>query len=223
MRQLLRNCGNFLREVRRDFKHTGAVLPSSPFLGRAMAAALRGERPSARILEVGPGTGSVTVELLRYLQPGDQLDLVEINSRFVELLDRRRQHDSHFQPHRDHVQIIHAPVQSIEGMGIYDFIVSSLPLNNFSSDLVREVFQVFERLLVPGGTLTFFEYAWVRHLKSPFAPRLERRRLFRVGRILSYYVKRYQYQRERIYANVPPAIVRHLRLKPAAALSLNAT
>ena len=55
----------------------------------------------------------------------------------------------------------------------------------------------------------------VRHLKVPFVNRAERRRLFRVGRLVSHYIGRHQVRRERIFLNVPPAIVRTLQLKPA--------
>jgi phosphatidylethanolamine/phosphatidyl-N-methylethanolamine N-methyltransferase len=217
--RFIKNCGNFIREVRRDFLHTGALLPSSPFLGRAMTAHLRFRRRPARILEVGPGTGAITGEVLRRLNPADQLDVVEINPRFVALLRRRLATEKRFRPYGHQVRVIHAPVQEVAGREVYDFILSSLPLNNFPPGVVREVFEVFQRLLVPGGTLSFYEYVFVRHLKTPFVERRERERLQRVGRILGSYVRKYQFDRERIYANVPPAVVRHLRLKPSRLLT----
>jgi phospholipid N-methyltransferase len=217
--RFIRTCGDFIREMRRDFRNTGAILPSSPFLGRAMTVHLRGPRPPARILEVGPGTGAITAAVLRRMQPEDRLDVVEINPRFVELLNGRLETDERFQRHREHIRIIHAPVQSVPGHAEYDFILSSLPLNNFPPRLVRDVFQVFERLLLPGGTLSFYEYVFVRQLKRPFVERGERQRLRRVGRLVGSYIRRYQFDRERIYANVPPAVVRHLRLRPEPVLA----
>ena len=94
------------------------------------------------------------------------------------------------------------------------FIVSGLPLNNFSTGDIRSIFASLERLVRPDGTLTYFEYALVRRLKAPFVSKSERRRLFRVGRLVSQYVQAYQVRRERVFMNVPPAIVRELRLKP---------
>jgi phosphatidylethanolamine/phosphatidyl-N-methylethanolamine N-methyltransferase len=217
--RFIRNCGNFIREMRRDFLHTGAVLPSSPFLGRAMTVHLRWRRRPSRILEVGPGTGAITAEVVRRLHPGDQLDIVEINPRFVAHLRRRLATEKRFLRHEHQVRIIHSPVQEVGGHEVYDFILSSLPLNNFPPLVVREVFDVFQRLLTPGGTLSFYEYVLVRHLKTPFVERRERERLQRVGSILGSYVRRFQFDRERIYANLPPAVVRHLRLKPASLLA----
>src|SRR5215210_7643620 len=75
-------CGSFFREYRRHVRNTGALLPSSRFLARALVSELRRPRGPSRILEVGPGTGSVTREILRYFRSGDRLDAVEVNGRF---------------------------------------------------------------------------------------------------------------------------------------------
>jgi phospholipid N-methyltransferase len=207
-------CGDFIRESKRHFRDTGALLPSSRFLARALVAELRKRRRPGRILEVGPGTGSVTAQILRHLLPGDRLDLVEVNSHFIDLLDRRFAKEGKFRRYRDQVKLIHAAVQKLAGEAVYDFIISGLPLNNFSVAQVREIYQVYNRLLKPGGTLTYYEYVFIRQLKTPFADRRERRRLYRVGRVVGRYIRTYQVRRERVFMNMPPAVVRHLHLKP---------
>jgi phospholipid N-methyltransferase len=209
-------CGDFIREFRREFRTTGAILPSSRFLARALVSQLRGPRSPCRILEVGPGTGSVTREIARRMLPGDRLDAVEINAHFVGLLEQRLREERVLRARRDQVQVIHAAVEDLIGESVYDFIVSGLPLNNFPVAQVRAIFATYRRLLRPGGTLTYYEYVLVRQLKTPFVDRRERRRLFRVGRVVGGYIRDYQIRRERIFINVPPATVRHLRLKPAA-------
>jgi len=207
-------CGDFFRESRRHFRDTGSVLPSSRFLARALAAELRLPRPAGRILEVGPGTGSVTAQILRHLQPGDLLDVVEINAHFVNLLRRRVDRDKLFFARRDQLQVIQGAVESLPGEGVYDYIISGLPLNNFPVAQVREIFRVYNRLLKPGGTLSYFEYVFIRQLKTPFVNQSERRRLFSVGRVVSRYIRAHQIRRQRVFMNVPPATVRHLCMKP---------
>src|SRR5262249_47435335 len=145
-------------------------------------------RGPSRILEAGPGTGSVTTHILRHLQPGDQVDIVELNDHFFALLQKRFQDETNFARHRDRVQLIHSAVEKVTGSAVYDFIISGLPLNNFAVAQVREIYRVFKRLLKPGGTLSYFEYTLVRHLKSPFVGRRERRRLYGVGRVVSKYI-----------------------------------
>ncbi len=208
--------GTFFREFRRHFRDTGSILPSGLFLARALTTELSQPRRAARILEVGPGTGSVTQQILRRLGPDDQADLVELNGHFVALLQRRFDRDAEFRRKRDQVRLIHNAIEKLEGDAVYDFIISGLPLNNFPVAQVRTIFQVYNRLLRPGGTLSYYEYALVRQIKTPFVDRRERRRLFRVGRVVGRYIRAYQVRRERVLVNVPPAIVRHLRLKPIA-------
>ena len=207
-------CGSFFREYRRHSRSTGSILPSSVFLSRALTSELRRPRLPGRILEVGPGTGSVTHQILNHLLPADRFDMVELNGHFVALLQRRFDQEWDFRSRRHQVRILHKAVEELDGEGVYDYIVSGLPLNNFPVAQVREIFQVYNRLLRPGGTLTYYEYVLIRSLKTPFVDRRERRRLFRVGRVVGRYIRNYQVRRQPVFANVPPAVVRHLRLKP---------
>jgi phospholipid N-methyltransferase len=210
-------CESFFREYRRHVRSTGSLMPSSRFLAQALVSELRKHRNPGRILEVGPGTGSVTHQLVRHLLPGDQVDLVEINSQFVELLQRRFEQEWLFRSRRDQFRLVHAAVEDLPGEGVYDFIISGLPLNNFPTAQVREIFAAYKRLLKPGGTLTYYEYVLIRQLKAPFVNRRERRRLYRVGRVVRGYIRTCQVRRQQVLMNVPPAIVRHLRLNPQPA------
>lgn len=207
-------CGTFLKESRRHFRATGALLPSSRFLARTLAAPLSGARPPCRILEVGPGTGAVTRAIARRMIVGDQLDAVELNARFVERLRLILLHDPVLIARRPQIRVLHSPVQELPGEAVYDHIISGLPLNNFPVTLVREIFKSYSRLLKPGGVLTYFEYVLIRQLKTPFVGRRERRRLYRVGRVVSEYIRAFEVHRKQVLMNVPPAIVRHLHLKP---------
>src|SRR5260370_41365615 len=103
-------CGEFIRQCRRQFQSTGAILPSSRFLARALASEIAKPHAPTRILEVGPGTGSVTRQILRRMTPGDQLDAVEINAEFVACLQKRLEGDPVYQGMRDRVRIIHSAV-----------------------------------------------------------------------------------------------------------------
>jgi len=213
----LAECGSFIREYWRHFHTTGAILPSSRFLARALVSELRKPRGPATVLEVGPGTGSVTREIIRHLRPGDHLDVVEINEAFVALLRHRFDQEPAFRDRRGQVELIHVGIEDLIGDDKYDFIISGLPLNNFSVDQVRAIFRALKRLLKPGGTLSYFEYIFIRHLATPFASRRERRRLYRVGRVVERYIESCQTCSQQVLMNVPPAVARHLCLTPKAA------
>src|SRR5271166_1810158 len=85
----LTECRAFYQQFRRQYRNTGSILPSSRGLARALVSQVRRRCGPARILEVGPGTGAVTDEILRALRPGDHFEIVEINADFVALLARR--------------------------------------------------------------------------------------------------------------------------------------
>ena len=107
---------------------------------------------------------------------------------------------------------LYTPIELVEGIGVYDYIISGLPLNNFPPQLVREILRAFKRLLKPGGMLSYFEYAFIRQMKTPFCRRSERRRLSQVGRIVGKYIKEFQVRQQHVPLNVPPALVHHLRI-----------
>ena len=47
----------FLKGARRDFRHTGAIAPSSRFLARAITSAIDPAAAPLRVMEAGAGTG----------------------------------------------------------------------------------------------------------------------------------------------------------------------
>ena len=203
----------FLKGARRDFRHTGAIAPSSRFLARAITSAIDPGAGPLRVMEAGAGTGALTVEILRRLPPGSQLDIYEINPAFAEHLARRFCDDGNgrWSDSRLRVQVHNRRVQEIQPDASYDVVVSGLPLNNFKPSQVREILDTLLASLKPGGVMSWFEYLLIRELKSFTTGRRERRRLRRVGRLTGSYLDRYEFQREAIFLNIPPAVVHHLK------------
>lgn len=199
---------------RRDFFHTGSLMPSSRYLGWELAANLRGDRPPARILEIGPGTGPVTAQILKCLKPGDQLDVVEINEDFVRALCQRFDvvGPAALQGEPQAFRVLHTPIQNLPGQRCYQHLISGLPFNNFPIRLVREIWQSIHRLAAPGGTFAFFEYIAIREMKMPMVSKEERKRLALVGRYLNRKNAQLQYAARKVWVNIPPAVVHHLRM-----------
>lgn len=207
----------FLREFRTAFDTTGAVLPSGRFLARALARPLRERLGGAaanepvRVLEVGPGTGAVTDELVRHIQPHDCFHVVELNDRFVKLLERRFQVEPRFRRVADRTSIFHVPVQELHVDAPYDFIICGLPFNNFPPDLVDEILSRLIEILRPAGSLTFFEYLGVRPMKRLISRPAKRRHVTQVGSVLRKYLDRYEHARGNVYLNMLPAVAHYLR------------
>jgi phosphatidylethanolamine/phosphatidyl-N-methylethanolamine N-methyltransferase len=202
----------FFREFRRNFHSTGAIAPSSRFLAKALARFVAGDGSPRRILEVGPGTGAVTTQIVRRLGPQDRLDLVELNDSFVEVLRQRFSSEPSFRAIADRSRVLHQRVEELPERAAYDVIVSGLPLNNFAAAAVARILAAFAELAKPGGTLSFFEYIAVRPLRSAVSGAAQRQRLKEIGRLLHGLLQQGEIRRDWVLVNVPPAWVHHVRM-----------
>jgi phosphatidylethanolamine/phosphatidyl-N-methylethanolamine N-methyltransferase len=220
MRQRWSDYRVFWRQFWQAYHSTGAVLPSGHGLALALSRFVRGDNRTAsasdtvtarRILEVGPGTGAVTMQIIRDMRPNDRLVLVERNEHFVAHLGKRLNEMPAVESLRDRISLVHSTVEELPDNEPYDLIVSGLPLNNFAVDSVERILANLSRLLAPGGTLSFFEYVAVRQAKSFVSSRTDRARLRGIARVLGDFL-RGEVRRDLVLANVPPAWVHHVQL-----------
>jgi phospholipid N-methyltransferase len=207
-------CRAFFGQFREQYHTTGSIWPSSRALGRALTRPMRLARPPRRILEVGPGTGAVTAVIVRNLRPGDTLDIVEINPKFAAVIESRFEEEPDFQRKRGQAKVINSPLQAVPGAALYDFMISGIPLNNFSLDLVDDIFRSYQRLLKPAGVLSYFEYLAIRDLKLPFVSEDDRQRLESLSIYLEEKIRAHEIAADHVPFNVPPAVARHFRFTP---------
>jgi phospholipid N-methyltransferase len=201
----------FLQAAIKDIHEVGSILPSSRMVARTMTAALR-QRPSPRrILEVGAGTGPITVQIAREMKLGDQLDVYEINPKLVEFLARRFEREKVFQRVRHQTQLYAAGIETIERKPTYDIIISAIPFTAFPPTAVEEFFEVYRAILKPDGILTYIEFAFGRAILRAFAKGEEKERLQAVDRVVNRYIKKYQFGYKFVPFNAPPARIRSLR------------
>jgi phospholipid N-methyltransferase len=203
----------FLESAARDFKRTGAVAPSSTSLGTAMTSELAANRRSSvRVLEVGGGTGSITRAIVRHLSPQDHLDVYEIDLKFARLIRSRVQEDKAFRSAKSQIEVHNEPIESIQRVRSYDFVISGLPFTNFEPDKVREILEIFQSVLKPGGVCTFFDYILGREAAKIVSRNpAGRKRVEGVGRVVGEYIERYEFRREVVLRNLPPAMAHHIR------------
>ncbi|MCX7626294.1 MAG: methyltransferase domain-containing protein [Candidatus Sumerlaeaceae bacterium] len=204
---------SFIRQTLKDYYHVGAIAPSSRALARALAKSLE-ERPPAgamHVLEVGPGTGALTRGILERLHAGDTLVLCEINPDFASQLAHKFSTDPEFTRWKNATEIICKPVEELATTRSFHHIVCGLPFNNFQPDTVRMIFAKFDALLQKDGTVNFFEYVAIRHLKRLVANRAERQRLESVEAILTKLIANHQFRQQLVLWNLPPAWARSLR------------
>lgn len=211
MKQALADHLDFFRQFRETFATTGAVAPSSRFLAKALTEPLSRRNGPTRILEVGPGTGAVTRHIVRQVRDGDRFDLVELNPRFVEILNSRFELHPEYRQAAHCSAVHHVPLQEFQTTEPYDYVVSGLPLNNFPPTLVEEIFGAFFRLLKPGGVLSYFEYMYVRPMRKLIAKPDEKQRLAGLEEVIRKHLGPHRFRQDWVFVNVPPAWVQHLR------------
>jgi len=146
----------------------GSVVPSSRFLVKDMMAQVNWER--ARVLvELGPGVGTITREILKRMRPDAVLVVIELNEEFVEYLGGTI---------RDpRVRIIHgsaAHVRAIlaeQGLAPADYVISGLPYLNMTERQRREILDESRLALRPEGSMLLFQYTrtLLPYLESSFS------------------------------------------------------
>lgn len=202
----------FLSQLPSRFDEIGSVIPSGKALSHSMTSPIRRASPPRRILEVGPGTGPFTREILALMRSEDQLVVSEINSALLAGLQKSLLKDKNYVRHQDRVQFIEGPVQKLlknGGRGPYDVIICSLPFLNFTPETVEEIMSLFHESLVPAGTLAFFEYAGLREWAVTFTLPSNKRRVRGVEDVIRSWkdraVREGSLGKELTLLNFPPA------------------
>ncbi len=201
----------FVTVALRNMKTVGTVWPSSRMLARALAHGARSSRTHKRVLEVGPGTGPVTKELLRCMHPGDELDLVELNPDFSRELEKKVLAPYRAKHPTARVRLHLGGIEDVPlERGSYDFVVCGLPFNNFDNKLVERIMRHLLDLLKPRGELAYFCYAGAKTVKATMLDRKGRANLRAIARFEADLRMRHESVRQIVLPNIPPAEVRRL-------------
>jgi phosphatidylethanolamine/phosphatidyl-N-methylethanolamine N-methyltransferase len=163
---------HFLWEAMANYRDTGALAPSSRFLAQLIAkeSLLEGAHT---VLEVGPGTGVFTEELLRQMTPGGKLVVIEKNGRFAQVL---RQRFPSLTVIEDCATLLPTHMRALQ-LEPADRIISGLPWAAMPPRLQVRLLRAIRDCLKPGGIFTTFAYFGPHWLP---AGQLFRRRLQRV-------------------------------------------
>lgn len=165
----------FLGQTLRTWRTTGAVAPSSNILARAIVDAVGEVAPGQVILELGPGTGVITRELVRRF-PQAKIIAVEILDVFAARLAEAV----------PGVTVIAGCASKLDqhlaklGLTPDDVaaVVSGLPLLSLPGTLPQDVLASTAGVLRPGRPyiqFTYSERGWRRFTVSGFQRRPSRR------------------------------------------------
>lgn len=178
----IRFFGQYIQNIRT----VGAVVPSSRFLAKQMIAPINFSKAKI-IVQFGPGTGSLTEQLLRHRKPETSLVLIEYNESFYRVLKEKYGSEKR-------VYIYHGTAEDVDGIlrqfGLakkVDYIVSGLPFASLPRQQSAAILERAKSVIRPDGLFITFQYTL---LKMPF--------------IRSYFTT---IGVSRVWRNIPPAYV----------------
>jgi phospholipid N-methyltransferase len=181
----------FLAEFISHPGRMGAVAASGPALAKRMAAQIDWANTRA-IVEYGPGTGTVTEELIKHVKPGTKFFVIERSPELAAVC-RRRLPQVHL--YEDSAENI-VEICRTEGVEQLDVVVSCLPWASFPESLQDSILTATMKALKPGGKFVGFGYQM--GLLTPAGRRFH-------GRLPRYFEN---IGRSRpVWLNIPPALV----------------
>jgi phospholipid N-methyltransferase len=170
----------------RDLRKTGAIAPSSRFLADDITELLRLEisekNKPLRILEIGPGTGTLTKAIVASLRTEDQLDLVELNPHFTRLL--RRKYSA------DNINVFYGDFIEYQPSASYDYIFSSIPYETIPEQISEIIWRKKLSVCSKGGKISYYKYLNFNHFRCKLEKKL---------------VKEHCINEKLVFLNLPPA------------------
>lgn len=167
----------------------GTVFPATRFLAEEMVSGLQLSQ-DALVIELGPGTGSITDAIVRILPHQESYIGIELNDQMISVLNTRF-------PNLKMIKGSAEDLLSFLPAGKKaNVILSSLPWALFPTDLQDRIFTAVRASLAPDGQLV--AYGCTSGLRSPTSQYFQRllEKNFRV-------VKRSPI----VWRNIPPATV----------------
>jgi len=169
----------------------GALLPSSPALCREICSHINIESAEA-VVELGPGTGVITDEILERINPQTKFVAIELDEKLYETLHRNRPDLNIVNDSAENLTQImkNADIKHLNA------IISGLPWAAFPEKLQVGILSAVFDSLCGGGYFTTFAY--LQGLMLPAGQRFKK--------LLKKSFKEVKISRV-IWKNIPPAIV----------------
>jgi len=186
-----RDTAGFLREFVTRPREVGALAPSSPALGKAVAECVPWSAKTA-VVEAGPGDGAITEFLVENKPDDATFFAVELNPQLASTLAERL----------PEVPVVVGDLCDLpqmcadRGLDEVDAVVATLPWSVLSETKQRALLDGITGVLAPGGRLVFYVYLHA----LPFL----RRSLF-----VKLIRERFETMEEQltVWRNIPPAVV----------------
>lgn len=207
----LKELAHFVVQFCHNPAQVGAIVPCTAAVGEELTKYIvhfQEKHPGEplHILEVGAGTGPVTLVIAEKLRSGfDTFDAVEISQEFCDVLHKKI--DGNYD-----VNIQCASILDWEPDYQYDIIISTLPFNSLPLELMSDILDHMHTLIKSDGVFSYVSYAGVARVKKTFLWGIKKWEHVTKMEILDQFRKQYEIDTKLIFLNVPPIHVYHLRI-----------
>lgn len=150
----------FLNEFIKHPKHTGAIAPSSKILAKKMVDVIDFNRAKC-IVELGPGTGAFTQEIIKRKKKETIFLLIEINEVFFKELKRKFKDEQN-------VIVIHGSAENIKkymeqlNIECIDYVLSGLPFTSLPEEVSKRILNSVMETIHENGEFITFQYSLVK-------------------------------------------------------------
>lgn len=142
-----------LTEFVKDPGGIGTVMPSSKQLAKAMTSDI-GIEKAKTVVEIGPGSGVFTSQILKMISPKTKFFLVELNPRIHRQLTERF---PDVKIYNESAEILPELLKREETSSA-DVVVSGLPWASFPPELQHKLLDAIYNSLAKGGMFTTYGY-----------------------------------------------------------------
>jgi phospholipid N-methyltransferase len=162
----------FARNFFRNPKMLGSVIPSSRFLIHQLLRGVDWDRTGV-VVELGPGVGTITREVLRRMRPDGTLVAFEINDDFVRHLNQTFDDPRLHVQHRSGAEVVSTLGE--KQLGQADCVIAGIPFSIMSDSDRSAVLAACYAALADGGTMLVYQFSGrvLRDLQKLFG-RVER-------------------------------------------------
>jgi phospholipid N-methyltransferase len=199
----LKGLAFFLGTSFKNLQTVGTFLPTGKKLANALVVPLEAMPGDARrIIEIGPGHGSLTRTIVQHMRERDTLTLVEIIPEFAKYLEKWR--DSLEPQLAKRIRVVCTDILEFQD-DPYDMVVCGAPFNCLPAPLVKQFYPKFYSLSHKDSVLTTYEYFGSKrlHLMMPF----DRERIVVVENIVTMFRKRAELYKKVILFHLPPILI----------------
>ncbi len=151
---------SFLTEYIKHPRNIGAVMPSSNRLSKKMVDLIDFEKAEC-IVELGPGTGPFTREMIKRKKTNTKIVLIETNEVFFKKLQAQYSADPS-------IVVIHGSAEDVkkytEALSIekVDYIISGLPFTSLPLEVSTRILTSVNDTLHENGEFITFQYTLMK-------------------------------------------------------------